>query len=347
MIDREHSRPKRLIEDPDLRGPSRAVLLRAATPAPLTAASIARIRAGVDAKSRGAPRSQLRMLVAAVCCVALAFVGSLAVARTVWPELLVFGDSSTPRVRREHALAPHTVAPQEQPPQEIVAPLPERPTPAPSPSPARPRRARAASPSLPDTTKLEEGASRANRAAAERAPRAEATQTVAREPSEASDGEAQLIRDALEALHARRDPRLALDRARQYAARYPGGALCPEATRIAVDALLALGDTQGALAELEAIDPSAMPRAAELYVIRGELRQRTKDHRRALEDFDKAMVASGSSEIEEQAMIGRASALEHLGRPSEARAALDAYLERHPDGRYAKSARASLQGKRK
>jgi anti-sigma factor RsiW len=61
----------------------------------------------------------------------------------------------------------------------------------------------------------------------------------------------------------------------------------------------------------------------------------------ALSQFDR-YLATGS-EVDEEALAGRASALERLGRTPDAAAAWKKLLDRHPDSVYAETARARLQ----
>lgn len=61
----------------------------------------------------------------------------------------------------------------------------------------------------------------------------------------------------------------------------------------------------------------------------------------ALVGFD-AYLRNGGGELSEEAMLGRATALERLGRSTEARAAWQAILDRYENGPYAAQARARL-----
>jgi hypothetical protein len=94
------------------------------------------------------------------------------------------------------------------------------------------------------------------------APRAETPDPLAEE--------SRLIAAALEALHAQRNPATALRALDGYAARFPMGKLVGEARKVRLDALLASGDREAALA---ALGPEALsgPRGQELMALRVEL----------------------------------------------------------------------------
>lgn len=62
----------------------------------------------------------------------------------------------------------------------------------------------------------------------------------------------------------------------------------------------------------------------------------------ALVGFD-AYLKHGGGELSEEARLGRATALERLGRKEEARAAWQALLDAHPDGPYAAQAKARIE----
>lgn len=62
----------------------------------------------------------------------------------------------------------------------------------------------------------------------------------------------------------------------------------------------------------------------------------------ALAGFD-AYLANGSGELGEDAMAGRATALDRLGRKDDARAAWKALVERYPDSTYAEHARTRME----
>jgi hypothetical protein len=62
----------------------------------------------------------------------------------------------------------------------------------------------------------------------------------------------------------------------------------------------------------------------------------------ALAGFD-AYLANGSGELGEDAMAGRATALDRMGKKDEARAAWSALVDRYPDSTYAAHARARIE----
>ena len=112
-----------------------------------------------------------------------------------------------------------------------------------------------------------------------------------------------------------------------------------------MDALLALGRRQEALAELETLGPdrlAQMPRGAELRVLEAELHAERGACDRAMPLFDEALSRPSGASVEERALFGRASCRVRLGEPDGAAADLRRYLEHHPTGRHAESARRML-----
>jgi TolA-binding protein len=88
------------------------------------------------------------------------------------------------------------------------------------------------------------------------------------------------------------------------------------------------------------------PRSREAHVSRatlGRLLLDRGDPSTALANFD-AYLGSGSGDLGEEAMIGRATALERLGRTFEAARAWQALLAAYPQTSYAAHARARLGG---
>lgn len=103
------------------------------------------------------------------------------------------------------------------------------------------------------------------------------------------------------------------------------------------------GDTAGALARYDALDRQ-FPNSREARVAKattGRLLLDRGDAAGALARFD-AYLASGSSELREEAMAGRATALERLGRDEDESRAWAALLATYPRTPYAAHARARV-----
>ena len=103
------------------------------------------------------------------------------------------------------------------------------------------------------------------------------------------------------------------------------------------------GDTATALARYDALEKQ-FPGTREARVAKattGKLLLDRGDASGALVRFD-AYLASGSSELREEAMAGRATALERLGREEEESRAWAALLATYPGTPYAAHARARV-----
>lgn len=103
------------------------------------------------------------------------------------------------------------------------------------------------------------------------------------------------------------------------------------------------GDTVTALARYDALDRQ-FPGTREARVAKataGKLLLDRGDADGALARFD-SYIASGSTELREEAMAGRATALEHLGRDGEEVRAWAALLAAYPETPYAAHARARI-----
>ena len=155
--------------------------------------------------------------------------------------------------------------------------------------------------------------------------------------------EPRLLAEARTRLQAGHDARGALALIAEHQRRFPRGALALEARITEVESLVALGRRSEALAVLELLSLDALPRAAEIGVLRAELRAEAGRHRDAITDF--TACADGARcrpETAERALYGRASCRERLGDRAGARADLDRYLARFPQGRFAGAVRAAL-----
>ena len=156
--------------------------------------------------------------------------------------------------------------------------------------------------------------------------------------------ESRLLAQALAALRQERDPQRALHALDQYDRRFPSGSLSPEATAARIDALLALGRKGPALARLEALSfDRRLPRAAEMQVLRAELRAGRGNLTGAVDDFDAALSAPGApAAVIERALYGRSSCRSRMGDQAGARSDLHEYMRRFPRGQFAGPAGQAL-----
>jgi tetratricopeptide (TPR) repeat protein len=148
-----------------------------------------------------------------------------------------------------------------------------------------------------------------------------------------------------------RDARTALVLLAQHDERFPRGAFTAEATVLRIEALLALGRRDEALAVLDEAPLPSLPNRDEQLVVRGELRAEHGRWRDAARDFDEALTgralpATSAKErtLHERALWGRAAARSRLGDHPGARADLDLYLRYFPDGLFAATAALLLKG---
>jgi hypothetical protein len=148
--------------------------------------------------------------------------------------------------------------------------------------------------------------------------------------------ESRLLATALRQLRHQRRPHDALATLDEYAARFAHGVLASEARMARIEALLALGDKQLALALL---DESAVK--SDLAVTRGELRLEAGRAAQALRDFDSALIGA-NDEIEQRALYGRAACRAQLGDDAAAKRDLEEYLRRFPRGKSAAAAQRAL-----
>jgi tetratricopeptide (TPR) repeat protein len=156
-------------------------------------------------------------------------------------------------------------------------------------------------------------------------------------------GEQALLKTALRSLRTAHDPASALAALDDYRARFPSGALAPEAAMLRAEALLQTGRKGEALAELDRLSLAEMPNSDERYLLRGELRAAAGRWREAQGDFDVVLhgpktdsgATAKSRDHFERALWGRALARSHLGDDAGARADLQECLRRFPRGRFA------------
>jgi hypothetical protein len=267
-----------------------------------------------------------------------------------------------PLVRLLELVAPHRVSPR---PRREVAPavVPAAPLPAPAPAlppppQVLPSPSIAATPVAPAparrravhhhhrTLALRESPARAPVVAAP-APGAPAPAAATPAPSRLA-AETQLLGEALTQLRQRQDPGAALATLDDYEARFPAGALAFDALAARVDALIALGRKETALARLDAVPAGALARSPSLRAQRGELRAAMGRLPAAIADFDGVLAAAGTAraghgaDVAERALYGRGSSRARLGDAAGARQDLELYLRLYPEGRFVAEARRAL-----
>jgi len=161
---------------------------------------------------------------------------------------------------------------------------------------------------------------------------------VAPAPASASNGQA-ILGQAINSLRNNHDAAGALDILTRHAALFPHSPLAAERSVLEIEALLALGRRDEALARLDGMSLDNTPRGAERHVVRGELRARAQRWRDAIADFDQALThANGTKAWQERALWGRAVARARAGDEAAARADLQTYLRLYPKGRFASEA---------
>jgi hypothetical protein len=157
--------------------------------------------------------------------------------------------------------------------------------------------------------------------------------------------ESRLLALALRKLRQDNDPAGALVTLDEHARRFGTvGALAAEADTARVEALLRLGRHADALVRLDdlALAPAGSSRG--LLAARAELRAEQGRCAPAMIDFDRLLARAGEHDaIVERALHGRAGCRAQVGDLVGARADLETYLERFPDGRFAAEARATLR----
>lgn len=161
-----------------------------------------------------------------------------------------------------------------------------------------------------------------------------------------ADGEV-LLGEALRRLRNDRDPAAALRAIDEHAASHPRSALAEERATLRIEALLALGRAQEALAVLDTRALETMPRTTERFLLRAELRLRFGRPHEAASDFARVLELIGAeslSEIAERALWGRAASRLRSGDRAGAEEDLSIYQVRFPHGRFAAEV-ARLRGR--
>ncbi len=314
--------------DPDRA--AAAALLRLGDPAAhLHPAVVARIgaRLGSGGGGRRGLSRRLRLVFAAAALLAvpaaMAAIGRFVPAIFRWAEAPV-----EKKTALRPAAVPTTVEPQK-------APLPVTPL--------------ALEPSRPLPPMKPKGPRRAERAVVAVEP--EASPPAAVDPVEAESSgpseEARLVGAALDQARRQGNPAQALSTLDEYQRRFPTGLLENEAALARVDAYLALGRKEEALAALEVLNAKAfagVPRSEEMRLVRAELLAALGRCQEAVEVFEAVLVDSRQTPLAERALFGKGSCRAALGDPAGSRATFERYLQQFPAGRFADRVRKALEG---
>jgi hypothetical protein len=163
-------------------------------------------------------------------------------------------------------------------------------------------------------------------------------------PSELAD-EAALLARALRALRENADGAQALALLEAHDHRFGDRSpLAREAGLARIEALLRTGRHAQALARLEALSLPPSGRARELLATRAELRAEAGRCADALPDYDALLAGEPDTDgVTERALNGRAACRARRGDVAGARADLQAYAERFPEGKFAAAVRAALR----
>ena len=161
-------------------------------------------------------------------------------------------------------------------------------------------------------------------------------------PDDQNPSEANLLARAISHLRGAHDAAAALDDLADYDRRFPGGLLEQEVLRIRTEALLDVGRDREALTRLD--DRAADVLSRPLRLLRGELRARAGRCEEALRDLGPlADERQTPAALAGRAIYARASCHAQLGDVAAARADLDRYEARFPDGSFHADAAAFLR----
>jgi hypothetical protein len=161
-------------------------------------------------------------------------------------------------------------------------------------------------------------------------------------PDEQSPTEAHVLARAISHLRGSHDAAAALEDLADYDRRFPGGLLDQEVLRIRTEALLDVGRDREALTRLDERAADALTRP--LLLLRGELRARAGRCAEALADLGPLADASQTpAALAGRAIYARASCHAQLGDVAAARADLERYEARFPDGSFHADAAAFLR----
>jgi hypothetical protein len=126
--------------------------------------------------------------------------------------------------------------------------------------------------------------------------------------------ETQRLSTAISLLRKSANPAGALHEIDDYRKAYPDAHFASEARMLRIEALIALGYRHEALNELTPTRIPSLPRAEELWVVRGELLLELNRSREALDAFDSALRVARTDSLIERALSGRATAQRALPR---------------------------------
>ncbi|GAB4298365.1 MAG: hypothetical protein Kow0090_13810 [Myxococcota bacterium] len=149
------------------------------------------------------------------------------------------------------------------------------------------------------------------------------------------------------AFYSLNDPRGAIKYFSEQRRNFPHGSLKEEADFHIVKAQIAIGRYSEARMNLENFTRSYVgspQRPAALYMLATIYREHENDCKRALEAYESFLaVTTEKTVMREEALYWRAGCLELIGDALRARSAYSDYLNRYPEGKYAKNARAKLE----
>jgi hypothetical protein len=172
-------------------------------------------------------------------------------------------------------------------------------------------------------------------------PSAQARVRQAQNADSALAEESRLLGEALTSLRKNRDGRGALTALDRYAERFPDGELAHEAERTRVEALLSLGRSAETLQRLDAMTFAPLARDTELLLVRAELRASRNRCAESDSDFG-AVLQRASSTQADRALFGRAACRLRRGDVNAARADLQEYVRRFPDGMHLREVKEAL-----
>jgi tetratricopeptide (TPR) repeat protein len=132
---------------------------------------------------------------------------------------------------------------------------------------------------------------------------------------------------------------------KRYRSSHPNGLLRVETDVSIIEALVASGDSSGALGEANDFlrQHADSERRAEIARIAGDLYRERGDYAHALPAYQTALAASRTREVTEYASFQRAACLIAMGQVS-GNVALEEYLRAWPHGRFSREANRLLQG---
>jgi len=340
--------------DGDNEARAGALLRQAIVREPMSDAQLAAVRARLRRnRVTGAPGARLAQIAVGLAVMLVAGVLLAAARRFLgWSEseparsAVSAVVASRAALRHARARAASEVAapsPAPVPPAEEPVPVlseaahPVPPAPLPSASPARTASSRPATRARVEVALDAPAPPAAAPVPAEQPPPSVATSRLAEE--------SRLLALALGKLRQNNDPAGALVTLDEHARRFgSSGALAAEADTARIEALLRLGRHAEALVRLDGLALAPTGSRPALLAARAELRAEQGRCAAALSDFDRLLARAGEHDaIVERALHGRASCRAQVGDVAGARADLESYLTRFPDGRFAAEARATLR----